>query len=86
MDAVSEVFPMIAGVLTGLICAYRMNPRIKYVLWAIMTIAFGVIATFISGEYRESWLFVLLDMLWVGAVSYGIILALVVYRRRQSHG
>ena len=86
MDAISEVFPMIAGVLTGLVCTYLKRPRVKFAVWAAMTIVFGVLATYLSGEYRESWGFVLLDMLWVGAIAYAVILAIAAYRRRRSHG
>ena len=85
MNAFSEVFPMIAGVLTGLVCATMTGGRGRIGLWAVLTILFGALATYVSGEYRESWAFVLLDMLWVGGISYGIILAFNLYRRRSRN-
>jgi len=84
MDAISEVFPMIAGVLTGVICASIARRNLRIAVWALLTIVFGGLATYLSGEYVESWAFILLDMFWVGAISIAVVLGLQVYRRRRS--
>lgn len=80
MDAVSEIFPAIAGVLTGVVCSSISRGRLRMAAWAALTIVFGALATYLSGEYRESWGFVVLDMFWVGAISIAIILGVRVYR------
>jgi len=84
MNAMTEVFPMIAGVLTGFLGVLFVRIRSRIAVWAVMTVAFGALATYLSGEYRESWAFILLDMAWVGGISYAVVLGITVYRRRSS--
>jgi hypothetical protein len=84
MDAISEVFPMLAGILTGVICSSMSRRTLRVAAWMVMTILFGALATYLSGEYVESCAFILLDMLWVGAIAIAVILGRQVYHRRRS--
>jgi hypothetical protein len=84
MNAVAEVFPMLAGVFVGLVCAAIPSATARKCVWAVLTVVFGAAATVLSGEYQESWGFVLLDMLWVGGISVAVWLGVNVYRRRLS--
>ena len=57
-----EIFPIAAGVLLGLVLLRISNPRLKTVLFIVGSVVFGVIATTISGEFRITWEFVLIDI------------------------
>ena len=57
-----EVFPIAAGILLGLILLRISNPRLKTVLFIVGSLVFGVMATVISGEFKITWEFVLLDI------------------------
>jgi len=86
MNAVWEIFPILAGVVTGFVCAAigRRAPRI--VVGATSTVLCGVAAFYLSGEYVESWAFVLLDMVWVGGSAILVFLGRQLYLRRRSRG
>ena len=88
MDVLTEVFPMLAGVLTGLVCvvwASLARGRTWKFVCVVLAVAFGVLATYLSGEYRESWAFVLLDMLWVSGIALAVVFGVNLYRRRSRH-
>jgi hypothetical protein len=84
MDAISEVFPMLAGVLTGVVCLSISRRHLRIAVWTVMTIVFGALATYLSGEHVESWAFILLDMLWVGGIAILVVFGRQYYLRRRS--
>jgi hypothetical protein len=70
-----ELFPIATGLMLGILFAtgYRwLQPR-----WirVVLVLSAGVFATVLSGEYRENWGFVLVDvgevalLAWIGFVA-----------------
>ena len=59
---VNEVFPVVAGVLVGLIALRIANVRLRTFAYVALSVVFGVIATTISGEFAVSWGFLLIDI------------------------
>jgi hypothetical protein len=55
-----ELIPIFGGVAAGLI-ALRVSPRASIWLILVAALAIGPLATVLSGEYEESWAFVLWD-------------------------
>lgn len=84
MDGISEVFPVLAGILTGVVCVSIARRNLRIVVGVVLTIVFGALATYLSGEYVETWAFILLDMLWVGGVAILAVLGIQMYRRRRA--
>ena len=85
MDAISEVFPMLAGILTGVVCLSITRRALRIAVWVVLTVLFGALATYLSGEYVESWAFILLDMVWVGGIAIVVPMAWRLYLQRRSH-
>jgi hypothetical protein len=79
-----EVFPLAAGVVVALL-VYRLVPaRLRVAATIGLSIVLGVVATAISGEALESWLFALVDIgevLLAAAVTFGL---LYVWQRRST--
>ena len=57
----NEVVPvalgLLAGLLLGLVTARRRAPA-----WIAASVVLGVAATFLTGEWRVSWAFLLIDI------------------------
>lgn len=71
-----EVFPILAGVVVGLVALQLVDMRLRVALLAVASTVFGVIATFISGEALISWAFVLIDIpLVLGSALATIVVA-----------
>ncbi len=77
-----EVFPVVAGLAVGIVALRILDLRLRIALMAVMSLVFGVIATFISGEALISWAFVLIDipLVLVAAVATVVIAPRVVER------
>lgn len=67
-----ELFPIVAGILVGLIASRIARGRTRALVAVALTILFGVAATLVSGEARESWAFVFVD---VGLVALAAAIA-----------
>lgn len=82
-----EVFPVVAGIATGMVALRIMDLRFRIALIAVMSVLFGVIATFISGEALISWAFVLIDipLVLVAAVATVVIAPRVIERLASPH-
>ena len=79
-----EVFPIVAGALTGLAVLRIESIRLRAFVLIVMSILLGVVATIISGEALISWAFVLIDIplvLCSALVAIGVVLA---WQRRES--
>jgi hypothetical protein len=80
----NELVPIILGFLCG-VAAWPLAPgRWRLVLSAFAVIASGAAATVISGEFAESWRYLLLD---VGEAALGLASGLVATHllpRRQT--
>lgn len=56
-----ELFPVLSGLLLGLLLSV-CPPTLRRSVGAVSVLALGVYATFVSGEFRLSWAFLLLDV------------------------
>ncbi len=79
-----EVFPLAAGAVVALVVARYVAARRRWAATVGLAIVFGVIATIISGEALESWLFALVD---VGLVLLAAVVtagAVALWQRRST--
>jgi hypothetical protein len=76
MGELTEVFPVLTGILIGIALGW-LRPRTR--LWAGSALAVlgGLLATVVSGEFRLTWAYLLIDIPLVAGAS---ILALAVSR------
>ncbi len=77
-----ELFPIVAGVVIGLIASRIPSVRTGVIVAAILTVIAAAAATFFSGEAGETWAFIFVDLLEVAlaaAITWG--LATLVARR-----
>ena len=82
MGELTEVFQVLIGILIGTALGW-VRPQIR--LWAGSALAIlgGLLATVVSGEFRLSWAYLLIDIPLVAGAS---ILALAVTRHlRRQH-
>ena len=84
MEEIFEAFPFIFGILLGLTWLKLGGPQARRVLWAIAAIALGSLATFASGEWKESLLFFAFDIALVAVVSIATAVGVQYLRRRKS--
>jgi hypothetical protein len=57
-----EVFPVLAGVVVGLAAHSVTSVWLRLSLLVLFGLAFGVVASWISGELAISWTYVLIDI------------------------
>ena len=70
-----ELFPLVAGVVVGLIASRIASMRVRLIVAAVLTLIFAATATLISGEAAESWAFIFVDIgevAIVAAITWGI--------------
>jgi hypothetical protein len=81
MGELTEVFPVLTGILIGIGLGW-VRPQARLWLGSTLAILGGLLATIVSGEFRLSWAYLLIDIPLVAGAS---ILALAVTRhaRRQ---
>jgi hypothetical protein len=56
-----EVFPVLAGVVVGLVTSRVMQTWLRVIAVVLLGLAFGAIASWISGELALSWVYVVID-------------------------
>jgi hypothetical protein len=57
-----EVLPVLSGIVIGLI-THRLSPvGLRAVLFAVLTVAAGIGASWVSGELAISWTYILIDV------------------------
>ena len=56
-----ELLPVASGLVIGLILGL-LRPSLRVPVGLVLIIAFGVLATVVSGEYLISWSFLLIDI------------------------
>jgi hypothetical protein len=70
-----ELFPLVAGVVVGLIASRIASTRVRLIVATVLTLVFATTATLISGEAAESWAFIIVDIgevAIVAAIAWGI--------------
>lgn len=69
-----ELFPVLAGVLVGLILGL-VQPSMRLRIGIPLAILLGVTATVISGEFRIGWEYLLIDIPLVALAATGTLIA-----------
>ena len=64
----NEFFPVVAGILIGLVMG-GITARRRPWAWLALTVLFGLAATVLSGEYKISWEYLLIDIPLVAGAS-----------------
>jgi hypothetical protein len=77
MGEFTEVFPVLTGIAIGIGLGW-LRPKMRLPIGAVLAILGGVLATVVSGEFRLTWAYLLIDIPLVAGAS---ILALAVARR-----
>jgi hypothetical protein len=81
-----EVVPVVLGAVLGFAIWHFESGRIRILLSICAVTLSGVLATVFSGEYVESWIYLLLDL---GEAAIGLALGFAaahwMTRRRKPH-
>ena len=79
----AEVFPVLAGIVVGLVAYSIASRRLQALFTAVMSLAFGVTASWVSGELAVSWLYAAIDV-WQVLLAAVLTTGLVtIWRRRR---
>jgi hypothetical protein len=81
-----EVFPVLAGVVLGLATHPLDRTWLRIAMLGSFGLAFGAIASWISGELAISWIYLLIDTAQVIGVSVMTAVLVAVWRRRRTAG
>ena len=76
-----EVFPVLAGIVVGLV-TQSLGPRVRAVVLGVLSVVFGVVASWISGELTISWAYLLIDIAQVLGAALSIWALATAWRRR----
>jgi len=80
----TEVFPVVAGVLLGIAAQRIASMRWRMAVIAAASVLIGWVASAVSGELAESWLFILVDTAQVLVVALLTGVAVRMWRRRGA--
>ena len=71
----NELFPIASGFLIGSFLGW-LRPSMRKWVGALLAFVFGVLATVVSGEFRISWAYLLIDIPLVAiSASVGLIVS-----------
>ena len=79
----SEIFPMVSGLLLGALLGW-IEPTARKRIGLPIALALGFLATVVSGEFRVSWGFLLVDIPLVAVSALAGLVTL--HRVRWSRG
>jgi len=71
---VQELFPILFGLILGAALGF-VRPSMRLPLGAGLAIALGVLATVVTGEFKSSWAFLLIDIPLVALSAVAGLLA-----------
>jgi hypothetical protein len=77
----SEIFPVVSGLLVGSLLAL-IRPRTQLAVGVIASVVLGTTATIISGEYKIGWEFLFIDIPLVAISSAAGFATIRAIRRR----
>lgn len=73
-----ELIPVIVGIVLGALIWRRASGHLRGLLSVAAVLVSGLAATVLSGEYHESWLYLLLDL---GEATIGLTLGFAIAHR-----
>jgi hypothetical protein len=83
---VQELIPLLSGFAVGLALGV-VRPSLRVRVGAVLAVALGVLATVVTGEFKTSWAFVLIDIPLVGVAAVcGLVAARQGTRRVLGSG
>jgi hypothetical protein len=83
---VQELVPLLSGFAAGVVLG-ALRPSLRLVVGALLSVVLGVLATIVTGEFRTSWEFVLIDIPLVAlATMFGLAVARQGSRHRLRSG
>ena len=77
-----EVFPVLAGVVVGLVLHHVTAKALRAVLVAVFSLGFGAVAAWISGELALSPVYVAIDAAQVAIAAVLTAMLVAAWRRR----
>jgi hypothetical protein len=70
-----ELFPFGCGLLLGAVLGY-VRPAIRLPVGGLLAVVLGVVATVVTGEFKASWGYVLVDIPLVTCATFiGLVVA-----------
>jgi hypothetical protein len=79
----NEILPVMAGVVIGLIIPHLKSKSLAAVTLIVLSILCGAVASWITGELRVSWGYLLIDSIQVAAAAFLMSVLVVRWRRRR---
>jgi hypothetical protein len=76
-----EVFPVLAGVIVGLVVPTVMPSRLRWPALVVLSVALGAVASWISGELAVSAVYILIDAAQVLGASLATWALAAAWRR-----
>ena len=73
-----ELVPVMLGAIFGAVIWLTTTGRLRFALSVAAVIVSGAAATIASGEYHESWIYLLLDF---GEAAFGLVIGYLVASR-----
>ncbi len=73
-----EILPVVLALVLGIVIWRYTSGRIRLVLSCCVVAVSGLAATVLSGEFHESWVFLLLDL---GEASFGLAIGFTAAHR-----
>jgi hypothetical protein len=77
-----EVFPVVSGIVLGFVVSRLAAAAVRAVVIAVVGVALGATASWISGELAISWVYVLVDTLQVTVASVMTLGLIAAWARR----
>lgn len=75
-----EAFPILGGLVTGLIVSQLKGNRLKGIAIALLSITIGFAASTVSGELEMSWGYVILDIAQVLVAAVVVTIAVAYWK------
>jgi len=80
-----EVFPVLAGVVVGLVIPTVVSPsRLRWLVLVVLSVVLGSVATWVSGELAISAVYLLVDITQVLGAAIATVVLVGIWRRRSS--
>jgi hypothetical protein len=79
-----EIFPILGGIVLGLVFAGRLKTPLAYVCFAALALCIAVVASAISGELAASWWYIGVDLIEVVVATVLTALVVPILRRAWS--
>jgi hypothetical protein len=79
-----EFIPITGGLLVGLFLG-RLHPSLRLRTGALLILAFGLLATWTSGEFQISWAFLVADIPLVAVSAAAGLAGLHVFQKSRGN-